>query len=171
MQKLQQLKHLERSAEIAAISSDAWFFENIETASGECWEWLGKFDHRGYGVTSAKRLGSGKAHRVAYTMAFGPIKKGNVVCHLCDNRWCVRPMHLVQATQARNVEDAWAKGRGKNPSLRGSKNPMSKFSDATINMVIELRLSGMKLKNIHEITGVSEPHISAVVRGKFRNGS
>lgn len=84
-----------------------------------CWLWDGPLQRVppkersakvGYGVF---RIGRKKfaAHRLSYTWLVGPILPGNVVCHRCDVRNCVRPSHLFQATQRDNVADAIAKGK------------------------------------------------------------
>ncbi len=53
------------------------------------------------------------AHRVAYTLAFGPIQPRMVVCHRCDNGLCCNPAHLFLGTAGDNSRDMMAKGRGR----------------------------------------------------------
>lgn len=52
------------------------------------------------------------AHRYAWVLANGPIAPGLVVCHTCDNPPCINVDHLFIGTQADNVRDMYAKGRG-----------------------------------------------------------
>lgn len=40
-----------------------------------------------------------------------PLKRKVVAAHKCDNGKCVRPGHLEEATQSKNLTDAWARGR------------------------------------------------------------
>lgn len=59
----------------------------------DCWIWNGAL-HRGYGkiVVRGKRR---KAHVIAYETFVGPVPAGFDVHHLCEQKACVNPMHLV----------------------------------------------------------------------------
>ena len=72
--------------------------------SDDCWLWLaGKTV--GYGVITIN--GSQyKAHRVAYLMGHGEIDEKMVIDHLCNNRACVKPTHLIQTTNSDNIHNS-----------------------------------------------------------------
>ncbi len=75
-----------------------------------CWPWIGRYTRRGYGaLTYHQRLWN--AHRLAYTLTYGPIPDGMMVCHSCDNTLCCNPSHLWLGTNADNMHDAHVKGR------------------------------------------------------------
>lgn len=94
-------------------------FEKYIDKSGECWLWIGKTRHRGYGKFSWRdetgALFTRYAHRIAWFFEHGewpPVDL--VVCHRCDTPLCVRPAHLWLGSQSENIRDCVAKGRHRN---------------------------------------------------------
>lgn len=90
------------------------FWDKVSRSPHGCWEWQASTDTSGYGQfkMGGKVL---RAHRVAYSLAYG-MPKDEVIMHTCDNRRCVRPDHLEDATQSANILDAIAKAQISIPS-------------------------------------------------------
>jgi hypothetical protein len=78
--------------------------------SDQCWEWTGAKTPNGYAVFW-NRGATKNAHRIAYCLAKGPIRKGFLIRHLCHNRSCCNPAHLAEGTAADNANDSRAAGR------------------------------------------------------------
>lgn len=71
-------------------------------ASGDCWEWTGRFGDHGYGSYSVS--GSTKqAHRLVWELLVGPVAPGLTIDHLCRVRSCVNPDHLEPVTMRENT--------------------------------------------------------------------
>lgn len=139
--------------------ADARFWAKVDRAS-DCWAWIGALTTAGYG--SLKRGGVVYyAHRISWEMHHGPVPAGQVVCHLCDNRRCVRPDHMFLGSQHDNLRDAAAKGRMERGEARHSAR-------LTVKTVAEIRnryARGMAPQQVLAADyGVSQMAISKVVR-------
>lgn len=96
-----------------------WKYVNLD---GLCWTWDGKRDKDGYGVMSIgpeTDRHQYRVHRLSYIIHHGPIPKGKIVMHTCDNPPCVTPDHVKLGTVADNNADRKCKGR----SATGDRHP------------------------------------------------
>lgn len=85
---------------------------NYDILDNDCWKWRGALDKDGYGKLKRKGFKGGPQH-LFYTIHIGPIPEGKILCHSCDNPWCVNPKHLWPGTHLENEQDKDKKGRRK----------------------------------------------------------
>lgn len=89
----------------------ALFWINIDIRKpDDCWPWQGCRNSKGYGQFGMNRQHY-LAHRLSYTVHFGPIPSGLCVLHRCDNPICVNPAHLYAGTHKDNMRDKITKNR------------------------------------------------------------
>lgn len=107
---------------------------SIDTTSG-CVIWRGEKQGSGYGVISIKRNKVRHrllAHRFSFQHVLGvPIPDGFDVCHRCDTRLCVNPLHLFAGTRKQNMEDCVSKSR----QGRGTKMPQAVLSEDQVHQI------------------------------------
>lgn len=93
-----------------------------------CWLWTGRPDASGYGCVRIRdegRCRSIQAHRAAFGLLTGVLPGADeVLRHVCDQRHCVCPAHLVAGTHRDNVRDRVERGR----CARGERNGRAKLS-------------------------------------------
>lgn len=93
------------------------FWAKVDTSAGldGCWPRRAA-EVRGYGVVRVHGKYE-RAHRVAWWLTRGSIPSngpgyhGWCICHHCDSRNCVNPVHLFIGTAKDNSDDRDAKGR------------------------------------------------------------
>lgn len=92
-----------------------WMKVSLPITADGCMTWMSSRDGNGYGQfylgkdpdTGKKILG--KAHRVAFVIANGPIEDDDLeLDHTCGNRPCVRPDHLEAVTRDENQARGWS---------------------------------------------------------------
>ena len=107
------------------------FWSKVKRTEYGCWLWQSTTNSTGYGrfVQNGKYL---RAHRVVWEMCYGPIPDGFVVMHRCDTPSCVKPEHLKLGSQAENMADMAAKGRGRNAGFQGSACGNSKLTEGAV---------------------------------------
>jgi len=87
------------------------FWARVDKSAGPnaCWPWRGPLRH-GYGAIHFMKR-THRAHRVAFYLEHGHWPEP-CCCHICDVPRCCNPRHLWEGTQADNMNDMRAKGRG-----------------------------------------------------------
>lgn len=132
------------------------FYSMPEPNSG-CHLWLLSAGVHGYGTLEV----DGRywlAHRLAWTVARGPIPEGGVICHKCDVRTCINPDHLFLGTHADNVADKIAKGRGNNGEINGA-------STLTVTQVRAIKAATGTHTSVGRKFNIGRQHASVIRRG------
>ena len=133
-----------------------------EQRENGCIEYTGKLRTGGYAVLKVKGK-SLLAHRVSYEIAKGPIPAGAEIRHMCDNRACINPDHLLTGTRQDNVNDCTSKLR----HIWGERSPHSKL---TAEPVYEIRDSNLPRLELATQYGVRVQTIRGIqIRQKWKN--
>lgn len=117
------------------------------------------------GYVRVKFLGRNvRLHRFVYSLVCGGLRAGAVVRHRCDRRDCCNPLHLLSGTNADNVADREARGRG----AKGERIGTAKLTnEQAIAIVTDGTRSPSEKAELH---GVARSSIYAVLAGRtFRD--
>lgn len=126
-----------------------------------CWIWIGAYDNTGYGRYKMGNT-TEAAHRVLFRLYKDKIQKGFLICHSCDNRFCVNPDHLFAGTHQDNADDMINKKR----HIYGEKKWCAKFKESDIINVRNLYDSGITQMEIALKYNCSQSHISEITTRK-----
>jgi HNH endonuclease len=122
----------------------------------DCWIWLGATQMHGYGVLSMfkRKL---RAHRLVWELTYGPIPRGQILCHRCDDPRCVRPSHLFLGTHHDNTHDMMRKGRYRRANAR--------LTEANVRYIRRMHLR-RTARQLAERFGVTRGAIQAIYSGR-----
>lgn len=152
---------------IALTERDETRFWSKVDRSRDCWGWTASVQPTGHGLFGLGGRAGGMvlAHRVAWTLANGPIPEGMNVCHSCDNPPCVNPAHLWLGTQADNLADMRRKGRGY-ITPTGESHPRARLTD---DQVAHIRVSRERPGLLAARYGISREYVWQLRRGWRRS--
>lgn len=144
------------------------FWEKIDVrGDNDCWEWLACKGRTGYGrIRLPRKRETGNAHRIVYTLTYGNVPRGKIVCHRCGNPSCCNPKHLYAGTFSDNNMDRVRHGKQAGGANKGSKHHMAKLKRRDITEIRGLRASGSTLPEIAKRYGVGISQIHRIVTRK-----
>lgn len=97
----------------------------------DCWLWMANVGTHGYGQLTIERGRVVTAHRFSFELHNGPIRRGALIRHTCDNKRCVNPAHLLTGSHVDNWHDFRARGHGN----RAENNGMRKITSAQVRSI------------------------------------
>lgn len=144
------------------------FWKHVQIGVGDCWLWIGAISTAGYpkfAVNTGSPTKFVDGHRYSYLIHNGSIQAGNVVMHLCNNKWCVRPSHLREGTSKENHAQARRDGLLDCPPIvPGGKRGGSKLTPAKVRKLRKLHSDGAGYRPLAKIFGISKTQAGRVVR-------
>lgn len=140
-------------------------FYDLLKPNGDCLEWTGTKDTRGYGMTwSHVTQNNVGTHRFALELE-GIDCTDKVVMHSCDNPICCNPAHLSVGTHAENVSDMVSKNR----QARGETNGWSILNEQDVLEIRRLYALGERQIDLALDFNTNQTNISLIVRRKTWN--
>lgn len=102
--------------------------------------------------------------RIIWTLMFGDIPNGMIICHHCDNPGCVNPTHLYLGSFEDNMRDKVLRHR-----VAGDNHPRTKVPDDMIPIIrVMYNEAGYTQQDLANKFGVSQGIISTIINGKRR---
>lgn len=137
-----------------------------------CWNWSNR-SNGGYGSIGIGSRTDGthrtvRAHRYSYQIFKGKIADdekfdGTLVMHICDNRACVNPDHLILGSYKDNMVDC--KNKNRLNTVHGENHSMAKLTEADVISARRLRSKGETYAAIAKRFGVAESTITSAIKG------
>jgi HNH endonuclease len=142
------------------------FFKRVRKTAW-CWIWMGAKTGMGYGSYRGV-----PAHRFAWAIANGPIPANSVICHNCDVKLCVNPLHLFRGTPKDNYLDRPMKPPRTRYQKRcppaknvGMKNGKARLTDGKVLLIRAMYATGRFTQTeIGRALGVHSSNIHQIVR-------
>lgn len=135
------------------------FWNKVSASDSGCWIWLGHAADKRYGFFKVNNQ-SYIASRIAYYIEYDIDPGNKLVCHECNNTFCVNPEHLYLDNQSGNMKKAYDENRKSN---KGENHPCSRLNELQVKQIKTLLLTTeMTHKEIAQEFGVSKSTIDMI---------
>lgn len=144
---------------MALISKRKRFLAKVDKLPSGCWAWRGARLAHGYGLFKWDWRDSGMttAHRAAYKLLRGPVRKDRHVDHLCRRRWCVNPAHLEVVTRRENIR------RGKGFAGKNAQKKRCKRGHR-FDLLIDGKRRCRRCMNLNKRQGIARSRVPMTCR-------
>jgi|SRR5882672_9518475 len=156
------LKYKPRVFNVEKETERFWLRVDKSGGPDACWPWVKSRNEHGYGYTNWGSHAT-RAHRLAYTLTYGPVPKGLHVLHRCDNPPCVNPSHLFLGTHQDNMTDM--KNKRRYHAMYGEQCPSHKLTEHEARLILELASQHKKTRReLAEMFNVSKSTVASLLR-------
>lgn len=142
-------------------NAEARFWAKLDRSTA-CWLWPGHVNPNGHATFRSPYFAEQWVHRIAWTLARGPIPRGVEVCHRCDVGICCNPAHLFLGTHAENQRDMATKGR----AARGRRVAGAKLTESDVLSIRRRAAEGESIAALAVDFRISKSHTWRIVAGK-----
>ena len=131
-----------------------------------CWDWAGTKDKDGYSILWLNGQNI-KMHRLMYWCAHKQLDANLQVTHLCNNRHCFNPEHLIQQTHQDNIK--YRQTCNRTAKHIGETNGNSTLTENTLKEIITRIYNNefTYLSEVANIYGVSRSLLQKVLNGYY----
>ncbi|MBX5089355.1 HNH endonuclease [Rhizobium lentis] len=144
--------------------SDRLFDKVMPEPNSGCWLWLGGVSDKRYGKFRWSEGVTALAHRASWIVHKGEIPTGLLVCHKCDNGFCVNPDHLFLGTAKDNSDDKLRKGR--DTHAFGESHGRSRLNDCHVKAILSGLDDGRTYQSLADEYGVARRTIRDIKTGR-----
>jgi HNH endonuclease len=130
---------------------------------GNCWNWQGSSDGKGYGHLRFEGYDY-RAPRLVWSIFHGPIPPGLIIRHKCDNPRCIREDHLELGTYTDNSRDMYERGRA--ASTAGSLHGNTRITEDIASKILEASNKGNSDWTVGNLFGVSAHVVRNIATGE-----
>jgi hypothetical protein len=133
-----------------------------------CLLWIGGLNDQGYGKFWFNNKPV-RAHRWLFEYLNGKLPKNIEVCHKCDIRNCVEPLHMFTGTQGDNIRDCRNKNRMRGLLEKGEGNPSAKLTEKDVLFIRKFCIPNDSINGCKEFAkkfNVSAPTITNILKGR-----
>jgi HNH endonuclease len=134
------------------------FSRCVRDESTGCLNWTGSVNgEAGYGRINVNGALMG-THRLVYQVAIGELIGEELVRHICDNRRCCEPTHLVKGSAKDNAEDARLRGRLANNGgvVKVPMGDIESVRSGTLAAVDCANMRGVSVKYLKQLVAGSQ---------------
>jgi len=146
---------------------DRFWTKVDKTHANGCWVWTANRNNKGYGLFRPGGLAPKQlAHRLSYTESHGPIPKGGLVLHSCDNPSCVNPNHLRVGSHKDNVADMDKRGRRVSNTGKGEAHCHARMTDVSVTTLRQRYIAGDSLDDLARDFGCPRSSLADYTGGR-----